>query len=84
MKQAGKDLHNCLGQYCKKIVIHYTVVIGLVYEKHDDKRKLVGAVEIVANKLLQAKTFCNASIIHGDMKDYIMEYAKRKNINWIN
>lgn len=75
LPMAGQQLHNCLGNYVKKIA-NEKVIVGLVYERSEN-RKLIGAVEIRENILLQAKSFCNADF-SGDAREYILRYAKRK------
>ncbi|WP_448915741.1 PcfJ domain-containing protein [Eubacterium ramulus] len=77
--QAGKDLHNCLAGYASKI-LHNTSVVGLVYQKNEVGKVIIGAIEIRNNKIYQAKTFCNRKF-EGSAKAYISGYAVRKRVN---
>lgn len=73
---AGKELRNCLCTYTSKIKEGRTMV-GLIYEK--SKEKLIGAVEVRNNYIIQAKGPCNG-LLDRETFEYLERYMKRKQL----
>lgn len=79
LSKAGSTLYNCLSRYAIKI-LSKECVIGLVYQrKEKNEKKLIGAIEISCNSIVQAKWVCNKTL-DKEVRDYIKGFAKRKKL----
>lgn len=76
LMQAGHELCNCLKSYVSKIKQQRTMV-GLIYEK--EHNKLIGAVEVHGDYVVQAKGPCNATL-ELPVREYIWRYMDRKHL----
>lgn len=55
-------------------------VLELFIKKNEVEKVIIGAIEIMNNKIYQAKIFCNRKF-EGSAKAYISGYAVRKRVN---
>ncbi len=73
---AGKKLHNCLGNYAKRIKYGIRKVYFL-YDKNNDE--LIGAIEIEDGGVEQALGACNRKLPE-DVWRYLKDYMERKQL----
>ena len=72
---AGKELHNCLSGYVKKIKQGKTKVVFI--EDKEKGNKLIGAIEVRSGRLIQAAGYCNEKLSK-EVAEYVKDYLKRK------
>lgn len=66
--------------YAISKILHNSSGVGFVYQKNEVEKVIIGAIEIMNNKIYQAKIFCNRKF-EGSAKAYISGYAVRKRVN---
>lgn len=77
LKDAGTELHNCVGGYTNKINEGASCVVLV----SDDKGKLVVCIELQQNKLVQAKLACNKPVFtNARLQAEVLEWCKKCSI----
>ena len=74
---AGKVLHNCLKDYLPKVRESKTMVAFIEDKKKENK--LVGAIEVRSEKMIQALGYCNKKLSQ-EITEYLQGYMQRKRI----
>ena len=78
LKDAGTELHNCVGGYTNKINEGVSCVVLV----SDDKGKLVVCIELQQNKLVQAKLACNKPVFtNARLQAEVFEWCKKCRID---
>ncbi len=78
LRDAGTELHNCVGGYTNKINEGASCVVLV----SDDKGKLVVCIELQQNKLVQAKLACNKPIFtNARLQAEVLEWCKKCRID---
>lgn len=78
LKDAGTELHNCVGGYTDKINKGTSCVVLV----SDDKGKLVVCIELHQNKLVQAKLACNEPVFtNTKLQAEVLEWCKKCRID---
>lgn len=77
LKDAGTELHNCVGGYTDKINKGTSCVVLV----SDDKGKLVVCIELQQNKLIQAKLACNEPVFaNARLQAEVLDWCKKCSI----
>lgn len=77
LKDAGTELHNCVGGYTNKINEGASCVVLV----SDDKGKLVACIELHRNKLIQAKLACNKPVFtNARLQAEVLDWCKKCSI----
>lgn len=77
LRDAGTELHNCVGGYTNKINEGASCVVLV----SDDKGKLVVCIELQQNKLVQAKLACNKPVFtNARLQAEVLEWCKKCSI----
>lgn len=77
LKDAGTELHNCVGGYTDKINKGTSCVVLV----SDDKGKLVVCIELHQNKLVQAKLACNEPVFtNTKLQAEVLDWCKKCSI----
>lgn len=80
LQEAGKKLCNCLAGYTKRIRDKETKVV-LIHDKEEDK--LIGAMEVYEDKIIQALGECNKRLSE-EVWEYLERYQERKGLGkWL-
>ena len=77
LKDAGTELHNCVGGYTDKINKGTSCVVLV----SDDKGKLIVCIELQQNRLIQAKLACNEPVFtNARLQAEVLDWCKKCSI----